>query len=238
VIALTHVPTQGGLVNPAEEVGKIARQHGLIYVLDACQSAGQIDLDVQKIGCDVLSGTGRKYLRGPRGTGFLYVRRNMIRQIEPPFVDLFAAKWTGPQSYELAPDAKRFENWERNIAGQIGLMQAVRCARALGLPAIEARVTKLATTLRDALRDIPGVTVQDQGMRKCGITTFTKSDLSPDQITAVLSGQGINTSVSLLTSARLDLEPRGLTDGLVRASLHYYNTDEEITRFAAAIAAL
>ncbi len=162
----------------------------------------------------------------------------MIQQIEPPFIDLFAATWTDPQSYELAADAKRFENWERNIAGQVGLMRAVRYARSLGLPAIEARVTALAASLRDALRDIPGVTVHDQGARKCGITTFTKSGLTPGQITAALSAQGINTSVSLLTSARLDMEPRGLIDGLTRASVHYYNSEEEITRFITAIAAL
>ena len=238
VIALTHVPTQGGLVNPAEEVGKIAKQHGLIYVLDACQSAGQIDLDVQALGCDVLSGTGRKYLRGPRGTGFLYVRKGLIEQIEPPFIDLFAATWTGPQSYELAPDAKRFENWERNIAGQVGLMRAVRYARDIGLPAIENRVTALGAGLRAALGDIPGVHVQDLGRRKCGIVTFTKDGLSPQQVFKALGAQKMNTSVALMTSARLDMEPRGFHDGLSRASVHYYNTEDEIARFAGAVAAL
>lgn len=235
-IAITHVPTQGGLVNPAEDVGRVARDHGLIYVLDACQSVGQIPLDVEHIGCDVLSGTGRKYLRGPRGTGFLYMRRALVEKADPPFIDLRAATWSRDDGYDWAPGARRFENWERFMAGQIGLGAAVSYARALGLEAIEARVRELSTALRSALANIEGVTIHDQGARKSGIVTFTKQGHSPQALCALLKARKMNVSLSNTTSARLDMVPRGLTEGLTRASVHYFNTEDEVARFADAVA--
>jgi len=236
LVAITHVPTQGGLVNPAEEVGAVTREAGVPFLLDACQSIGQLPVDVDRIGCDLLSATGRKFLRGPRGTGFLYVRRAFLDRIEPPFLDLHAATWTAPDSYEIRPDARRFENWETNYAAKIGLGVAVDYAMSWGLEAIEARVTGLADRLRETLTSLPGVSVHDQGRRRCGIVTFTVEGVPAEKVQQRLADHGVNVSVSLVDYARLDLPTRGLPD-LVRASVHYYNTEEELDRLTRSLPA-
>ena len=231
VVSITHVPTNGGLVNPALEVGRMARANGALFVLDACQSIGQLDLDVQALGCDFLSATSRKFLRGPRGIGFLYARGSSTGTFEPPFIDVHAATWLGQTDFEWQPGAKRFENWESNVASRLGLGEAVRYAMDIGLPVITARVQSLADHLRGSLAAIPGITVQDKGKVRCGIVTFTHAAVPPSAIREALQAEGINTSISPRTSTRLDLDARGL-DALNRASVHYYNTDEEVDRLA------
>ena len=230
LIALTHVPTNGGLVNPAAEVGAVAREHGVPYLLDACQSAGQMPLPVDEIGCTMLSATGRKYLRGPRGTGFLYVDAGWIERIEPPLLDLHAATWTGPDAYEIHPDARRFETFEGHVAGKVGLGVAVEIALDLGLDAIRDRVQALAASLRDALSAVDGVTVHDTGTTRCGITTFSCNAVEAADLKETLREKNVNVSVSTPPSTLLDATARDLPP-LVRASVHYYNTEEEVDRF-------
>jgi selenocysteine lyase/cysteine desulfurase len=237
LVALTHVPTNGGLVNPAAEVGQACREAKVPFLLDACQSAGQMPLDVEVLGCDVLSATARKFLRGPRGVGFLYVRRSLLESLEPPFVDLHAATWTSRDGYELRNDARRFENWEGNVAAKIGLVAAVDYALGLGLPRIRDRVVALAERLRAGLADVPGVNLRDQGGSKCGIVTFDAARRSPDEVKQTLRARGVNVSVTTTTSTRLDMDARGLTE-MVRASVHYYNTEDEVDLFCREVRAL
>jgi selenocysteine lyase/cysteine desulfurase len=231
LVSMVHVPTQSGLVNPAAEAGRLCREAGVLFVLDACQSAGQLPLDVTELGCGILTGTGRKFLRGPRGTGFLWVHPELITRIEPVMLDLHAATWAAPDRYEVRGDAGRFEMWERDVAAQIGLGVAVDHALGWGIDAIAARNAALAAGLRQRLAEIPGVTVRDRGRQLCAITTFTVDGHDPDDIKARLRGAGVNVSVSTLDSAQLDLSHRGL-ESVVRASVHYTTTEDELDRFA------
>jgi len=227
LISVTHVPTNGGLVNPVEAIGAIAREHGIFYIVDACQSAGQMVLDVNAIQCDVLTATGRKFLRGPRGVGFLYVRKSTLEDLHPPMIDLYSARWVAADRYELRGDARRFENWENNYAAKLGLGRAIDYALDVGIDAIEREVTRLSSLLRERLAALPGVTVQDIGRRQCGIVTFSVAGVEAAQIETRLRAARILVSVSSPSSTLIDASRRKLPN-LVRSGVHYFNLESEL----------
>lgn len=227
LIAITWIPTNGGLVNPAAEVGKVARKHGIPYLLDACQAAGQMRIDVKELGCDFLSATGRKFLRGPRGTGFLYVREQWLETLEPAMIDHFGAPWVARDRYALRDDARRFETWENSYALRAGFGAAIDYADAVGIDAIEARVTYLANHCRALLGQHTPIQLRDIGKHQCGIVSFTVQGEEPAEITRKMAGAGFVVGVSPASSTRIDAERRNLPT-VLRIAPHYYNTEDEI----------
>lgn len=226
LIAITHVPTNGGLVNPAAAVGAIANDAGIPFLLDACQSVGHLHLDVQAIGCDLLSATGRKYLRGPRATGFLYASSRLIDRLIPDHPDHHGAEWVTPSEYWLQPNARRFEEWEFSHGAWLALGTAVDEARSIGTQRIEATVRQQATKLRERLVE-NGYEVHDLGSAPCGIVTATGHGLDPFATKQALRDQGVNISVTTPASTRYDSADRSLPD-MMRLSVHYITTDTEI----------
>ena len=230
LVCLTQVPSGGGLVNPAAAVGRIAKQAGIPYLLDACQALGQLPVDVEEIGCDMLCGTGRKFLRGPRGTGLLYVRGQLLEQLEPPLLNHHSATLLSSSRYQIRADAKRFEFWERDCAGQLALGVTIDYALDWGLDQIALRINSLAASLRSELAEIGGVRVTDQGIQKCGIVTFAAEQLGATDLQKKLAEKRINISTVPFSANPLLFEQRQLPE-LARISLHYYNTEEEMLYF-------
>jgi len=235
VVAISHMPTNGGLVQPAAEIGAAIRGSNAIYMLDACQTVGQVPIDVDEIGCDVLSATSRKYLRGPRGMGFLYARESVLPRLTPPMLDNHAATWVGQDRIEIRVDARKFENWECNYAAKLGMGAAIDYALVLGLEPIWERVHAIATGLRADLSALPGVTIHDLGAVKGGIVTFSVVDRNPDDVRDAIKKGNVNVSTSSVFSTRYDMEARGLTE-IVRASVHYLTTPAECAALLNAVA--
>jgi selenocysteine lyase/cysteine desulfurase len=229
LIAINWIPTNGGLMNPAAEIGRVAKSHGIPYLLDACQAVGQLPVDVEELGCDYLTSAGRKWLRAPKATGFLYVREDRLAagEPEPAMIDDFGALWTEPDGYELVDTARRYETHENSPALLLGLGAAADYACALGLDNIREQVRHLAEGLRTELSSLPGVTVQDLGTEHAGLVTFTHDTVAAADITAALLNENITVKTVPRAGAFLDTLARDIPE-LVRISAHYFNSEDEL----------
>lgn len=235
VVVLTWVPTNSGLVQPAAEVGGVCREHGVPYIVDACQAIGQLPIDVNGLHCDFLGATARKFLRGPRGIGFLYVSDNALKEGRAPlYIDMQGARWTDADVYRLVDDAKRFENWEFAHALVLGMGEAARYASAIGMNVIMPRVRELAATLREKLPALPHVRVLDQGAELCGIVTAEVAGQDARDVVIRLREEAINVSATLREYAVLDMDRKQAATA-VRISPHYYNTNSELNLVISAL---
>lgn len=236
--ALTWIPTNSGLIQPAAEVGTLCRAAGVPYLLDACQAVGQLPVDMTTLQCDYLSTTARKFLRGPRGIGFLAVSdAALARGDHPLLVDMRGARWTGPDAYALVDDARRFEAWEFPYALVLGLGAAAHYATDVGLGVATARAHALGAQVRARFGAIPGVRVLDHGARLSAIATFTVAGRVARELVLQLRPLGVNTSAQTTGDAVIDLTRKG-ADTLLRVSPHYYNTEDEVERAAQALESL
>lgn len=228
IIAITHIPTNSGLIQPVQEIGRICSKYDSIYILDACQSVGQIDLNIDELKCDFLSATSRKFLRGPRGAGFLYISNKALEMgLEPLFIDMRGADWVEENFYIPRNGAIRFEDWEFAYSLLLGTQAAIEYALSVGIRRIEQQVKHLSSYLRAGLRDIPGVTVHDKGPQLGGLVTFHLKDSEPEQLKRKLLQKKINCVTSLKNFAVIDYHEKGV-DWTIRLSPHYFNTIGEL----------
>ncbi|CAB3722071.1 hercynylcysteine sulfoxide lyase [Achromobacter ruhlandii] len=237
LVALTWLPANGGLINPAAAIGRVTRAAGVPYFIDAAQAVGQLPVDVAEVGCDVLSGAGRKALRGPRGTGLLYVRRDFLPRLAPAFVDTYSAPLGADGQPQLRGDAARFESAEASLALRAGLANALREALDIGLDAIRARIDTVAQALRAGLTAIDGIEVLDQGRERSGLVSFNLAGLEAGAVQRALAAQGITIGSNGVPYTPLDMQARGLAQ-IARASVSYLTRDDEIERLLDALRTL
>ncbi len=237
LIAISHVPSSSGQINPVVEVGEIANKAGVLYLLDSCQAIGQLPVNIDAIGCDMLAGTSRKFLRGPRGVGFMYVSTPAIGKLDPVMMSNQSAEWTASNEMVVRQDARVFEAWERSVAIQLGLGAAIDYLLSIDSGAAMKRTIEMGAYLRQKLAEVNSVKITDPEGPLAAIVTFEMLGRDPVEVKARLGEQKIAVNVASVIHTRLDLEARGI-ESLLRASPQYYTTHDEIDAFVEAISML
>lgn len=245
VISVTHVPTHNAIINPVEKIGQLIRSaktsgalaDTAVYMVDACQSVGQMPVDVQNIRCDVLTICSRKFLRGPRGVAAIYFRKETLdREIasnnaEPTFLNIPGFTWVQEHSYEMRRDGRCFETWESNYSAKTAFGRAINYYMARDPIGVERYVTGLAAHLRKVLRNVNGVSLTDVGANKSALVTFSMKGLPANGILHELEANNINVSIIDRRTAHINMNKRQ-QHFLLRSAVHYYNTKDEVEKFA------
>jgi selenocysteine lyase/cysteine desulfurase len=238
LLTVTWVPTNSGLIQPVEALGVIAQAAGVPYLIDACQAVGEIPIDVARLRCDFLSATARKFLRGPRGIGFLYVSDRALKRGDfPLYIDMRGADWVAADSFEPTPDARRFENWEFPYSLVLGMGEAAQYALNVGVEQSGRRAHELAATLRSKLTALAGFRVLDRGKELAAIVTVEVPGWDASEVVTLLRERHINTAASLRAYAVIDMTEKRAMSAL-RLSPHYYNTEQELDTVIEALKAL
>jgi selenocysteine lyase/cysteine desulfurase len=238
LLAVTWVPTNSGLIQPVEALGEIAAAAGVPYLIDGCQAVGQLPVDVGRLRCDFLAATARKFLRGPRGIGFLYAADRVLERGQYPlYIDMRGAAWQTADSFALAADARRFENWEFSYGLVLGLGEAARYAAEVGVARGGTRARELAAKTRLQLGGLAGFRVLDRGADLAAIVTVEIGGRHAPDVMHQLRARGINTSAAVRDHSIIDMDQKRAASAL-RISPHYYNTEEEIDQVCDALRTL
>ncbi len=235
LVASVHINTSSGFIEDVAGIGAVCRRHDVHYLVDACQSAGQMPIDVEAIGCDFLSATSRKFVRGPRGAGMLYVSdRALDAGLEPLFIDLRGAMLMNEREYAPAPTAKRFEDWEFSYAALLGFGAAAKYALEIGLDRIEARLRDLNNAIRSRIAGQNRWRAIDRGDPVAPIIPICAEGLDGPATQRAMAAAGVNVSLLPAEWAPMD---RGLAEAgwALRVSPHYYNNAADIDRLFQAL---
>jgi cysteine desulfurase / selenocysteine lyase len=233
LIAISHAVAHGSIINPVEEIGKLAKKYGAYYIVDGCQTVGQIKVDVQSIQCDAYMTTGRKWLCGPRGTGFLYVKSSSqmrTTQLDLASADLIFDDNLNLIRIEVRNDAKQFELWEKSFANLLGLSSAIEECLESKIEVISVKIQELSNKLRFAASSNENIKLIGKTISLSGILGFYLDDYSKE---SYVQNEFDKFDLRISTMSDWDCPmhfPKNGANKIFRLSPHFYTDNDTIEK--------